>query len=138
MASPAGSTASRTHTPPPASRYACVCVCKQITAPFLIVVSAFAVVDSIGGGSTAPVSMVQGCAEPDTASRARAVAHTLPCSPAHCPLLQVAPDHFLTNVAAVRSAHVLVMQHGAGAINSFFMRQQDAGPSALVELRPCK
>ncbi|PNW86321.1 hypothetical protein CHLRE_02g081850v5 [Chlamydomonas reinhardtii] len=50
----------------------------------------------------------------------------------------VAPDHFLTNVAAVRSAHVLVMQHGAGAINSFFMRQQDAGPSALVELRPCK
>ncbi|GIL63223.1 hypothetical protein Vafri_17349 [Volvox africanus] len=44
-------------------------------------------------------------------------------------------NRFLTNVAAVRSAHVLVVLHGAGATNSWFMRQNS---SALVELRPCQ
>ncbi|GLC52813.1 hypothetical protein PLESTB_000671400 [Pleodorina starrii] len=46
----------------------------------------------------------------------------------------VSRERFLANVAAVRSAHVLVVLHGAGATNSWFMRQ---GSSALVELRPC-
>ncbi|KAG2494123.1 hypothetical protein HYH03_007761 [Edaphochlamys debaryana] len=50
----------------------------------------------------------------------------------------VDPEHFRSNIAAVRSAHVLMAFHGAGAINSFFMHQHDAGPSALLELRPCK
>ncbi|KAG2484773.1 hypothetical protein HYH03_016427 [Edaphochlamys debaryana] len=40
---------------------------------------------------------------------------------------------FAANVAAVRSADVLVTVHGAGAANSFFMRPG----SALLELRPC-
>ncbi|KAG2485124.1 hypothetical protein HYH03_016111 [Edaphochlamys debaryana] len=42
---------------------------------------------------------------------------------------------FLSNVAAVRGAHVLAVLHGAGATNSWFMRQRS---SALVEIRPCR
>ncbi|KAG2422939.1 hypothetical protein HXX76_015690 [Chlamydomonas incerta] len=47
---------------------------------------------------------------------------------------RVSRSRFLANVAAVRTAHVLVVVHGAGASNSWWMRQ---GSSALVELRPC-
>ncbi|KAG2485125.1 hypothetical protein HYH03_016112 [Edaphochlamys debaryana] len=42
---------------------------------------------------------------------------------------------FLSNVAAVRGAHVLAVLHGAGATNSWFMRQES---SALIEIRPCR
>ncbi|PNW84369.1 hypothetical protein CHLRE_04g233202v5 [Chlamydomonas reinhardtii] len=48
---------------------------------------------------------------------------------------RVSRSRFLTNVAAVRTAHVLVVVHGAGASNSWWLRQ---GSSALVELRPCQ
>ncbi|KAG2500269.1 hypothetical protein HYH03_001847 [Edaphochlamys debaryana] len=41
------------------------------------------------------------------------------------------------NAAAVRSAHVLFALHGAGQTNAFFMGQHSAGPSALVDVRPC-
>ncbi|KAG2425033.1 hypothetical protein HYH02_015084 [Chlamydomonas schloesseri] len=47
---------------------------------------------------------------------------------------RVSRARFLSNVAAVRTAHVLVVVHGAGATNSWWLRQ---GSSALVELRPC-
>jgi hypothetical protein len=46
-------------------------------------------------------------------------------------------DRFRTTVAAVRSAHVLVAVHGAGAVNAFFLRGTNRSAAALLEVRPC-
>ncbi|GIL72502.1 hypothetical protein Vretifemale_2863 [Volvox reticuliferus] len=46
------------------------------------------------------------------------------------------PERFYTTVASVRSAHVLVAVHGAGATNCFFMEAENGG-TALLEIRPC-
>ncbi|GFR42899.1 hypothetical protein Agub_g3893 [Astrephomene gubernaculifera] len=46
-------------------------------------------------------------------------------------------DRFYATVGAVRSAHVLVAVHGAGAANCFFLRP-DNGLTALLEIRPCR
>ncbi|GLC45732.1 hypothetical protein PLESTM_001772100 [Pleodorina starrii] len=45
-------------------------------------------------------------------------------------------ERFYTTVAAVRSAHVLVAVHGAGAANSIFM-ESDNVSTAMLEIRPC-
>ncbi|KAG2436992.1 hypothetical protein HYH02_011424 [Chlamydomonas schloesseri] len=45
-------------------------------------------------------------------------------------------NRFYANLAAVRSAHVLVAVHGAGAANCFFLEEAD-GRTALMEIRPC-
>ncbi|GLI66664.1 hypothetical protein VaNZ11_010594 [Volvox africanus] len=46
-------------------------------------------------------------------------------------------ERFRATVAAVRSAHVLVAVHGAGATNGFFLRPHGGAAAALLEVRPC-
>ncbi|KXZ45390.1 hypothetical protein GPECTOR_55g296 [Gonium pectorale] len=46
-------------------------------------------------------------------------------------------ERFYATVGAVRSAHVLVTLHGAGAANCFFL-EEDNGGTALLEIRPCR
>ncbi|EFJ45450.1 hypothetical protein VOLCADRAFT_106000 [Volvox carteri f. nagariensis] len=47
-------------------------------------------------------------------------------------------DRFRATVAAVRSSHILVAVHGAGAANGFFLRPDgDRQAAAVLEVRPC-
>ncbi|GIL67099.1 hypothetical protein Vafri_20541, partial [Volvox africanus] len=50
---------------------------------------------------------------------------------------QSGTDRFRATVAAVRSVHVLVAVHGAGATNGFFLRPHGDTSAALLEVRPC-
>ncbi|GLC39349.1 hypothetical protein PLESTB_000894600 [Pleodorina starrii] len=46
-------------------------------------------------------------------------------------------DRFRATAAAVRSSHVLVAVHGAGATNGFFLTPVGGTAAAVLEVRPC-